>query len=839
METAEKIARYKEIERRGLLDKLPPEKQAAWAEVKKRGLDGQEPQSPYGAGDKVKYGLRAAAEGLTFDLGDIAAGATNIIAKPLGTLSGAAFGGGKVSASDFNPVRSFKEGRRDFINEQNEFKKYHPALNFGGELTGGLITGGFGAGKKIAQTAAKQGIKQLAKQGVKEGAKFGAAYGAGSGLTEDPEKLSVPGALFGAGTGALAGGVLGGVLPVPFYGIGKAIRGFKPSKTVNAATTKNAALQRLINKNSELVKESVETNTPLINIADKKLFRTARGAVSADSEAEQIFSNYANKFNAEKAGKVEDLINRQLGNKSSYGVMEDIINAGKKKYQPIYEEVMQAGDLQIPVKNQRILNAMQEVAREYPELKNISATDIRFLDLVKQKLDDKIGVAMRAGENNKARVLMNAKKDLVSQIDAKLPRYAEARKAFKEMKDLEELVARSQQVKTLSRDELAQLYSKTAPEERGAIKAGIRDILIRDLDRINSEGANAVKKVFSNSMINKLKRIGLSEQDIINEINRENFANANIQGVFAGSNTAQKIADILNHTESEPSVGRAIFYPMRTAKKYGIKGVDYLFNQIRNSKPGEVARLMTDPQYLKAEYMRLNNNTPQKVQGISVSDILNGAKGTVSNSKGYLSLGGGGKGSKPKIKDLTKHYNNFSKLPKATREKIIDAKLNNMVGNPIDTDTPPYQMQIIPEKIGHITNSNIVLNKGKTLRNQAALLALKKIVNRAKQDISRDGTVDLTHNAPATAQRKANEVAKYVYFDRPVKIGNDDFTVKMSTEQIKGQRPDLLDLYHINVKRNITRSSGPNVPLSNTIPNKPKNVNPKIKQIVKNNKGGK
>ena len=71
------------------------------------------------------------------------------------------------------------------------------------------------------------------------------------------------------------------------------------------------------------------------------------------------------------------------------------------------------------------------------------------MDLVKQKLDDKIGVAVRAGENNKARVLMNAKKDLVSQIDAKLPRYAEARKAFKDMKDLEELVAKSQQVKTL------------------------------------------------------------------------------------------------------------------------------------------------------------------------------------------------------------------------------------------------------------------------------------------------------------------------------------------------------------------------------------------------------
>ena len=44
MDYSEKIARYEEIERRGLLNQLPPEKQAAWAEYKRRQAEEAKPQ---------------------------------------------------------------------------------------------------------------------------------------------------------------------------------------------------------------------------------------------------------------------------------------------------------------------------------------------------------------------------------------------------------------------------------------------------------------------------------------------------------------------------------------------------------------------------------------------------------------------------------------------------------------------------------------------------------------------------------------------------------------------------------------------------------------------------
>ena len=56
----EQIARYQEIERRGLLDQLPIEKQQVWAEIKRRGLDVEQPkQDNYSALDKAKYMGRA------------------------------------------------------------------------------------------------------------------------------------------------------------------------------------------------------------------------------------------------------------------------------------------------------------------------------------------------------------------------------------------------------------------------------------------------------------------------------------------------------------------------------------------------------------------------------------------------------------------------------------------------------------------------------------------------------------------------------------------------------------------------------------------------------------
>ena len=151
----DKIARYQEIERRGLLYRLPADKQARWAEVKRRGLD-KIPDN-YDAADKLKYTLRAAGEGMTFGLGDVVAGASNTLIAPLAKTIAALTEGTALHASDFNPLKNFKEGRGDFVREQQAFAKEHPGLNMAGEIGGGLATALLGGAAASAAKAATKG----------------------------------------------------------------------------------------------------------------------------------------------------------------------------------------------------------------------------------------------------------------------------------------------------------------------------------------------------------------------------------------------------------------------------------------------------------------------------------------------------------------------------------------------------------------------------------------------------------------------------------------------------------------------------------------------------------
>lgn len=42
----------------------------------------------------------------------------------------------------------------------------------------------------------------------------------------------------------------------------------------------------------------------------------------------------------------------------------------------------------------------------------------------------------------------------------------------------------------------------------------------------------------------------------------------------------------------------------------------------------------------------------------------------------------------------------------------------------------------------------------------------------------------------------------HFYFETPVVIGDNQYVVEFATEQVKGQDPNLLDLYNVHVKRN-------------------------------------
>lgn len=153
--------------------------------------------------------------------------------------------------------------------------------------------------------------------------------------------------------------------------------------------------------------------------------------------------------------------------------------------------------------------------------------------------------------------------------------------------------------------------------------------------------------------------------------------------------------------------------------------------------------------------------------------------------------------------DLTAPFADIAKLPADQRAQKVESSLNALIGQAMDTATPPLQIQITADNKVHIKNSNVKLKKGQLKRHQTALTTLEKIVNVA-QKTDRKGEVDASHNtSKKTLAHKAN-VEEYVYFQAPVKIGEDTFLVELATERVKGQDKNLLDLYNVRVKRNPT-----------------------------------
>ena len=170
--------------------------------------------------EKAVYTGRAGAEGLLFGLGDVLAGATNTVMSPLAKTVNALKEGTPLSVQDFNPVKNFKEGRWDFVREQEDFKKEHPGLNTTGEVLGGLVTGIGGAGK----VAGAKALGKLGKWGTAAatGAGSGALWGFGNGLTRGDQELSLTQGAKEALPGAFLGGAFGIAAPAALGAAGKA-----------------------------------------------------------------------------------------------------------------------------------------------------------------------------------------------------------------------------------------------------------------------------------------------------------------------------------------------------------------------------------------------------------------------------------------------------------------------------------------------------------------------------------------------------------------------------------------------------------------------------------------
>lgn len=571
----------------------------------------QETKDPYSALDKAKYATRSAIEGATFGLGDMVAGLTNIPANYL--------------AGNFqNPVKLFKEGRKDFVNEQNAFSEEHPALNFGGEIVGGLFTGGAGAGRNVLKTGVKQGIKQLAKTGAKEGAKFGAAYGAGSGLTSDADKLSVANALLGAGTGGLGGAVLGAAIPLGISAVGKGaskIANYFPNKTIN--TLKGA--------NKELVEQSIKEGKPLLDIADSQLMDVAEGANLLNREAKQTFADYGKARVEGQHPKLVEILGKYFDPRGSHELLdnlnEDILKGSKYLYDKAVYQMDNKGNILLDKTGRQVSKVLPELEKlnkyeldyvskvygtkglEY-EVQGLPQNDMRILNYAKQLMDDDIQTLINKGHNNQARILAEKRAQFIDKIDKANPEYKTARNFYERGKKAENALQAGKAALAGERENLSYDYNKLSPEEKFFFRQGVGNRL-EELSNQNAEGGNIFKRVFGAETRRRLSGLDIPRYSDLEKLAlAESKAASNINKLGGGSPTADRLEAIKRFTLG------VIRRPTRT-----------ITNVLANTafkpfyaNPAEVAKAMTDPKFLTSLYLRQQNKTV--APSLPISTIL-------------------------------------------------------------------------------------------------------------------------------------------------------------------------------------------------------------------------
>ena len=162
-------------------------------------------------------------------------------------------------------------------------------------------------------------------------------------------------------------------------------------------------------------------------------------------------------------------------------------------------------------------------------------------------LDDQIGVALRQGENNKARQLTRLKNEMIKEADAQIPRYAEARATFAGERALESAAEQGELFLKANRRQVIDTVENMTPAEMQMYRLGARQAIMDQID-VTTISADLMKRMFGrNGDVVKLRAVFPDEQQFQNfmrAMNREAEFILTRRTALENSTTVQQAQDI-------------------------------------------------------------------------------------------------------------------------------------------------------------------------------------------------------------------------------------------------------------------------------------------------------
>ena len=445
--------------------------------------------NPLGFGDEIKAGISAGVAKL--------------------------FGGQATQNIDIGDL--YREARTSERAKLEKARQDQPLASFAGQMFSDVGI----AGKSLKTLG-------LAGQGFGTAIKGGAVLGGTTALGETEDLTNIPQTLKDVATGVVAGGVVGGAvqqaIPVVNQVIDKSMSFVKSSAERFGKSTPESIMSKVV-KPEEALQEATKLSgkiqekriTALPEQGNEAILGLTR-ILGKTQGSNKIIRDYLENKTAGSVKRVGEILNKNISAEGFFDTLDNTIARRKELSTPLYEQAYNEGDnalkqaMSMPstgnakvgkvkelINDDRIKNAIQLARKDYGINQEIPDISIQSLHGARQVVDDIIGSAKRAGENNKARSYIDLKNKINNVIYDVAPTMKEADKTFagfSALKNAQEEGLKFNQYR--NSDEVKRTFSKLSDGEKDTFRIGVKDYL---MDKVaKSSDRNPAKTIFGNQL---------------------------------------------------------------------------------------------------------------------------------------------------------------------------------------------------------------------------------------------------------------------------------------------------------------------------------------------------
>ena len=610
---------------------------------------------------KPKMSLSEIIQGLALETGK---GALLGLEKPVAGVGGVI---GQVAGNIATKKPLFEkinEGYKygvDLAKEREaQIEKQHPAAAALVNIASGIPAAGAIVGKGAIAGSMKLGQQLL--QGTKMGAKIGGIYGVGAGVGEalaEPGKAKAIDVAASTGLGIAGGGIMGGLAPLGIKAIGGGV-----SFAKRAVTGKG--IEKLVKQlPKNVITDAIKANVSLLKQGDPRAATLAADISRSHTGAKNILLPEALTELSEQPKKVKDVI-RILSKSGKYETLDELAAKNNEVVKPLYQKAEAYGDLAQEVDSADKINALQDIKRitETPfvksylqEAKNsplaidskftmgveeLPDTHIRIIDLAKRKMDSEIGGLYKAGKDAEATALKNIKNKMLDAADKLNPDYKAARNASADIIKVRSILEDDAEdiLKSKSTEAFNRIYGDLTDTEKEAVKLGLKEKIINNLQNEKSLDKNVALKIFGDNPDYKMRQhlktlLGDDYPAFETEINklvRSGQAASTVLSSQGTGATYGRADELAGYTpEGEIKVATT---PKRLLKSI----IQNMANKTRRADYPDIAALMIHPEYLAQQFAKLNTRE-QSILSRVLQSIQRPVAGSLAERQAIISTG--------------------------------------------------------------------------------------------------------------------------------------------------------------------------------------------------------